>query len=149
MVYVLTQDMLLIHYNLEQKKRHFYQHINSNTHRSSSVVRLLIALLAKSNFSEQTDRQKENPKMDGHDSEDSSKQSTADMTAFYHMFLLYVLILNRNLLDNFDCSLDDMGGRINELEQSINDLRAEMGVEGTPPPPSKSGDEPKTPADST
>uniref|UniRef100_M4FAF0 Heat shock factor binding protein n=2 Tax=Brassica TaxID=3705 RepID=M4FAF0_BRACM len=71
------------------------------------------------------------------------------MTAFYHMFLLYVLILNRNLLDNFDGSLDDMGGRINELEQSINDLRAEMGVEGTPPPPSKSGDEPKTPADST
>ena len=65
------------------------------------------------------------------------------------MFLLYVLILNRNLLDNFDGSLDDMGGRINELEQSINDLRAEMGVEGTPPPPSKSGDEPKTPADST
>ncbi|WZZ08952.1 hypothetical protein YC2023_094873 [Brassica napus] len=86
MVYVLTQDMLLIHYNLEQKKRHFYQHINSNTHRSSSVVRLLIALLAESNFSEQTDRQKENPKMDGHDSEDSSKQSTADMTAFFFFF---------------------------------------------------------------
>ncbi|CAN6913149.1 unnamed protein product, partial [Brassica oleracea] len=36
--------------------------------------------------------------------------------------------------------------QINELEQSINDLRAEMGVEGTPPPASKSGDEPKTPA---
>lgn len=33
-----------------------------------------------------------------------------------------------------------MGGRINELEQSINDLRAEMGVEGSPSPmaPSKS-----------
>jgi len=42
-----------------------------------------------------------------------------------------------------------MGGRINELEQSINDLRAEMGVEGTPPPASKSGDEPKTPASSS
>jgi heat shock factor-binding protein 1 len=27
-----------------------------------------------------------------------------------------------------------MGGRINELEQSINDLRAEMGVEGSPSP---------------
>lgn len=53
-----------------------------------------------------------------------------------------------NLLD-FDASLDDMGGRINELEQSINDLRAEMGVEGTPPPSSKPGDEPKTPASST
>lgn len=35
--------------------------------------------------------------------------------------------------------LDEMGNRINELEQSINDLRAEMGVEGSPSPltPSK------------
>ncbi|KAG5389302.1 hypothetical protein IGI04_030843 [Brassica rapa subsp. trilocularis] len=142
MVYVLTQDMLLIHYNLEQKKRHFYQHINSNTHRSSSVVRLLIALLAKSNFSEQTDRQKENPKMDGHDSEDSSKQSTADMTAFVQNLL-------QQMVGFLLASVALLLGRINELEQSINDLRAEMGVEGTPPPPSKSGDEPKTPADST
>ncbi|KAJ1402343.1 hypothetical protein SESBI_28035 [Sesbania bispinosa] len=31
-------------------------------------------------------------------------------------------------------ALDDMGNRINELEQSINDLRAEMGVEGSPSP---------------
>lgn len=33
-----------------------------------------------------------------------------------------------------------MGSRINELEQSINDLKAEMGVEGSPSPlpPSKS-----------
>ncbi|KAG2263355.1 hypothetical protein Bca52824_070434 [Brassica carinata] len=65
--------------------------------------------------------------LDGHDSEDT-KQSTADMTAFV-----------QNLLQQ-------MQSRINELEQSINDLRAEMGVEGTPPPASKSGDEPKTPA---
>ncbi|KAH0902744.1 hypothetical protein HID58_042247, partial [Brassica napus] len=57
---------------------------------------------------------------DGHDSEDT-KQSTADMTAFV-----------QNLLQQM-------------LEQSINDLRAEMGVEGTPPAASKSGDEPKTP----
>ena len=28
--------------------------------------------------------------------------------------------------------LDEMGNRIDELEQSINDLRAEMGVEGSP-----------------
>ncbi|MBA0833496.1 hypothetical protein Goarm_005932 [Gossypium armourianum] len=36
-------------------------------------------------------------------------------------------------------TLDDMGNRINELEQSINDLKAEMGVEGTSSPldPSK------------
>ncbi|KAA3463062.1 heat shock factor-binding protein 1-like isoform X2 [Gossypium australe] len=31
-------------------------------------------------------------------------------------------------------ALDDMGNRINELEQSINDLKAEMGVEGTSSP---------------
>ena len=33
-----------------------------------------------------------------------------------------------------------MGSRINELEQSINDLKVEMGVEGSPSPllPSKS-----------
>ncbi|GAU11207.1 hypothetical protein TSUD_341970 [Trifolium subterraneum] len=31
-------------------------------------------------------------------------------------------------------ALDDMGSRINELEQSINELRAEMGVESTPSP---------------
>lgn len=30
--------------------------------------------------------------------------------------------------------LDEMGSRINELEQSINDLKAEMGVEGSPSP---------------
>ncbi|KAK6937396.1 hypothetical protein RJ641_030904 [Dillenia turbinata] len=48
----------------------------------------------------------------------------------------------------FNCSeLDEMGNRINELEQSINDLRAEMGVEGSPSPmaPSKQkSEEPKS-----
>ncbi|OIV95364.1 hypothetical protein TanjilG_14518 [Lupinus angustifolius] len=40
-------------------------------------------------------------------------------------------------------ALDDMGNRINELEQSINDLRAEIGVEGSPSPtaPAKPIDE--------
>ncbi|KHG10779.1 Heat shock factor-binding 1 [Gossypium arboreum] len=31
-------------------------------------------------------------------------------------------------------TLDEMGDRINELEQSINDLKAEMGMEGSPSP---------------
>ncbi|MBA0763403.1 hypothetical protein Gotri_012847 [Gossypium trilobum] len=31
-------------------------------------------------------------------------------------------------------ALDEMGDRINELEQSINDLKAEMGMEGSPSP---------------
>ncbi|KHG18874.1 Heat shock factor-binding 1 [Gossypium arboreum] len=64
--------------------------------------------------------------MDGQNSDDS-KQSTADMTVFV-----------QNLLQQM-VTLDDMGNRINELEQSINDLKAEMGVEGTSSPldPSK------------
>lgn len=39
---------------------------------------------------------------------------------------------------NFN-ELDEMGTRINELEQSINELRVEMGVESSPSPlaPSK------------
>lgn len=47
-------------------------------------------------------------------------------------------------------ALDEMGNRIDELEQSINDLRAEMGQEGSPSPatPSKSKDEPKSADDS-
>ncbi|ESR32823.1 hypothetical protein CICLE_v10007067mg [Citrus x clementina] len=41
-------------------------------------------------------------------------------------------------------SLDEMGSRIDELEQSINDLRSEMGIEGSASPslPSKSNDGP-------
>nr|VDC75577.1 unnamed protein product [Brassica rapa] len=102
---------------------------------------------------------------DGHDSEDATKQSTADMTAFVQNLLQQmqsrfqtmsdsiitknILFLSSTLYSFAWISLDDMGGRINELEQSINDLRAEMGVEGTPPAASKSGDEPKTPPSST
>ncbi|KAL3648696.1 hypothetical protein CASFOL_005099 [Castilleja foliolosa] len=54
--------------------------------------------------------------MDGHDG-DNTKQSTADMTAFV-----------QNLLQQM------MGNRIDELEHSINDLRAEMGQEGSSSP---------------
>lgn len=43
-------------------------------------------------------------------------------------------------------SLDEMGNRIDELEQSINELKAEMGVEGSPSPsvPAKPKVEPKS-----
>ncbi|KAK4372530.1 hypothetical protein RND71_007914 [Anisodus tanguticus] len=47
-------------------------------------------------------------------------------------------------------ALDEMGNRIDELEQSINDLRVEMGQEGSPSPSAalKSKDESKSAADS-
>ncbi|RYR52105.1 hypothetical protein Ahy_A06g027029 [Arachis hypogaea] len=86
--------------------------------------------------------------MDGQDSEDP-KQSTADMTVFVQNLLQQMQnrfqtmsdsIVTKNILLNlvlvFDfldfIALDEMGNRINELEQSINDLRAEMGVENSP-----------------
>ena len=36
-------------------------------------------------------------------------------------------------------ALDEMGSRIDELEQSINDLRTEMGAENSPSPSVPSG----------
>ncbi|XP_021907100.1 heat shock factor-binding protein 1-like protein 1 [Carica papaya] len=76
--------------------------------------------------------------MDGHDSEDT-KQSTADMTAFVQNLLVQMQARFQTMSDSIVSKIDEMGGRINELEQSINDLRAEMGVEGSPSPlpPSK------------
>lgn len=52
------------------------------------------------------------------------------------------------VLDNV--ALDEMGNRIDELEQSINDLRAEMGQDGSPSPTValKSKEEPKSENDS-
>ncbi|KAK7279111.1 hypothetical protein RJT34_24155 [Clitoria ternatea] len=97
---------------------------------------------------------------DGHDSQDP-KQSPADMTAFVQnllqqmqsrfqtmsdsivtknilfLFMPFMLLINsiagKNVFLDIN-ALDDMGNRINELEQSINELRAEMGVEASPSP---------------
>ncbi|CAA6668600.1 unnamed protein product [Spirodela intermedia] len=72
--------------------------------------------------------------MDGQDPEDS-KQSTADMTVFVQNLLLQMQnrfqamsesIISKNIL-----FLIEMGTRIDELEQSINDLKAEMGTDGS------------------
>ncbi|KAG6428122.1 hypothetical protein SASPL_112371 [Salvia splendens] len=52
------------------------------------------------------------------DGQDDAKQSTTDMTAFVQN-LLQQMFLNK-------AALDEMGNRIDELEQSINDLRTEM-----------------------
>ncbi|KAL9252356.1 Heat shock factor-binding protein-like protein [Drosera capensis] len=107
--------------------------------------------------------------MDGYDGDDS-KQSTADMTVFGYLHfillnpwytLLPLVLLNlvgpkSSSADEAPCfldcdSLDEMGTRIDELEQSINELRAEMGTEGSPSPsitPIPKADDSKTEADS-
>ncbi|CAA0834179.1 heat shock factor binding protein [Striga hermonthica] len=84
--------------------------------------------------------------MDGHDAE-NAKQSTADMTAFVQNLLQQMQSRFQTILKFLNCIvLDEMGNRIDELEQSINDLRAEMGQEGSPSPsaPLKSKEEPKS-----
>ncbi|KAL8236229.1 hypothetical protein R6Q59_017310 [Mikania micrantha] len=89
--------------------------------------------------------------IDGQDSGDT-KQSTADMTQFVQTLLqqmIFYFILTSPVMQQsrFQTMSDSiMGDRINELEQSINDLRTEMGVEGSPSPlsTSKKPDEPKT-----
>ncbi|KAF4366678.1 hypothetical protein G4B88_010753 [Cannabis sativa] len=85
--------------------------------------------------------------MDGHNSEDT-KESTADMSAFVSTLFLYEVgtlllsnsvsvqdLLQQMVSSSLTCNeLDDMGSRINDLEQSINDLKTEMGMEGSPSP---------------
>ncbi|WZZ79127.1 hypothetical protein YC2023_099699 [Brassica napus] len=56
--------------------------------------------------------------MDVHDSEDPSKQSTADMTAFVQNLLQQMQTRFQTMSDSIITKIDDMGGRINELEQS-------------------------------
>ncbi|XP_039824415.1 heat shock factor-binding protein-like isoform X2 [Panicum virgatum] len=71
---------------------------------------------------------------------DGSAQSTADMTAFQTRF--------QAMSENIITKIDEMGLRIDELEQSINDLKAEMGSDGMTTP-SKTKDEGSKPADSS
>ncbi|KAL3641980.1 hypothetical protein CASFOL_012795 [Castilleja foliolosa] len=83
--------------------------------------------------------------MDGHDA-DNSKQSTSDMTAF----CAKPSPANAKQVSDNVGFYHWMGNRIDELEQSINDLRAEMGQEGSPSPSTalKTKDEPKSSQDS-
>ncbi|CAL5337850.1 unnamed protein product [Camellia sinensis] len=88
--------------------------------------------------------------MDGHDTDDP-KQSTADMTVFVQNLLQQMRFMLPNAIENkLVTALDEMGSRIDELEQSINDLRAEMGQEGTPSPSTslKPKEDPKAADDS-
>ncbi|KAL4587711.1 hypothetical protein LXL04_000585 [Taraxacum kok-saghyz] len=70
--------------------------------------------------------------MDANDSGDG-KQNTADMTQFVQNLLTQMQTRFQTMK-----VLDEMGERKGELEQSINDLRAEMGAEATQSPPSPS-----------
>ncbi|XP_059280583.1 heat shock factor-binding protein [Lycium ferocissimum] len=87
--------------------------------------------------------------MDGHDA-DSTKQSTADMTVFVQNLLQQMQTRFQTMSESIISKIDEMGNRIDELEQSINDLRVEMGQEGSPSPSAalKSKDEPKSTDDS-
>ncbi|XP_011090962.1 heat shock factor-binding protein 1 [Sesamum indicum] len=87
--------------------------------------------------------------MDGHDAE-NTKQSTADMTAFVQNLLQQMQSRFQTMSESIISKIDEMGNRIDELEQSINDLRAEMGQEGSASPsaPLKTREEPKSAEDS-
>ncbi|CAN4094930.1 unnamed protein product [Withania somnifera] len=71
--------------------------------------------------------------MDGQDG-DNSKQSTADMTVFVQNLLQQMQTRFQTMSESIISKIDEMGNRIDELEQSINDLRTEMGQDGAPPP---------------
>ncbi|XP_042047736.1 heat shock factor-binding protein [Salvia hispanica] len=84
------------------------------------------------------------------DGQDDAKQSTADMTAFVQNLLQQMQSRFQTMSGSIISKIDEMGNRIDELEQSINDLRTEMGQEGSASPsnPAKTGEEPKSGGDS-
>lgn len=87
--------------------------------------------------------------MDGHDG-DNTKQSTADMTVFVQNLLQQMQTRFQTMSESIISKIDEMGNRIDELEQSINDLRGEMGQEGAPSPSaSLKPKEEQKPADDT
>ncbi|TKW20930.1 hypothetical protein SEVIR_4G195900v4 [Setaria viridis] len=79
---------------------------------------------------------------------DGSAQSTADMTAFVQNLLMQMQTRFQAMSENIISKIDEMGMRIDELEQSINDLKAEMGSDSMTTP-SKTKDEGSKPADSS
>ncbi|KAL5199295.1 hypothetical protein ABZP36_020498 [Zizania latifolia] len=78
---------------------------------------------------------------------DGSAQSTADMTAFVQNLLMQMQTRFQAMSENIISKIDEMGARIDELEQSINDLKTEMGTEGMTP--TKPKDEESKAADSS
>ncbi|KAJ8766475.1 hypothetical protein K2173_022534 [Erythroxylum novogranatense] len=82
---------------------------------------------------------------DGHDGEDA-KQSTADMTAFVQNLLQQMQSRFQTMSDSI-ITKNILFFRIDELEHSITDLKAEIGGEGSPSPslPPKAKEEAKSP----
>ncbi|KAF7094855.1 hypothetical protein CFC21_097131 [Triticum aestivum] len=80
---------------------------------------------------------------------DGSAQSTADMTAFVQNLLVQMVPnhVREHHHEEYPYKSDEMGARIDELELSINDLKAEMGSDGMTP--TKVKDEESKPADSS
>ncbi|KMT05973.1 hypothetical protein BVRB_7g164610 [Beta vulgaris subsp. vulgaris] len=71
--------------------------------------------------------------MDGHDSDDP-KQNTTDMTVFVQNLLQQMQTRFQAMSESIVTKIDEMGNRIDELEESIKDLKAEMGPEDSPSP---------------
>ncbi|XP_021775430.1 heat shock factor-binding protein 1-like [Chenopodium quinoa] len=88
--------------------------------------------------------------MDGHDS-DEPKQNTTDMAAFVQNLLQQMQTRFQAMSEGIVTKIDEMGNRINELEQSIKDLKEEMGPEESPSPvpASKSKPDDSKPEDSS
>ncbi|KQK18625.1 heat shock factor-binding protein 1 [Brachypodium distachyon] len=78
---------------------------------------------------------------------DGSAQSTADMTAFVQNLLVQMQTRFQTMSENIISKIDEMGTRIDELEMSINDLKAEIGADGMTP--TKVNDEEPKAADSS
>ncbi|XP_039056465.1 heat shock factor-binding protein-like [Hibiscus syriacus] len=75
---------------------------------------------------------------DGRNS-DELKPNIADMSIFVQDLLQQMQTRFQTMSDSIIAKIDEMGDRRNKLENSINDLKAEMGVDGSPSPlaPSK------------
>ncbi|XP_058107438.1 heat shock factor-binding protein-like [Magnolia sinica] len=85
--------------------------------------------------------------MDGQESDDQ-KQSTADMTAFVQNLLMQMQSRFQAMSESIVSKIDEMGTRIDELEQSINDLKTEMGADSSSPlAPAKTKPEETKPTD--
>ncbi|XP_057549148.1 heat shock factor-binding protein-like [Amaranthus tricolor] len=74
--------------------------------------------------------------MEGHDSEvsDDPKQKTTDMTVFVQNLLEQMQTRFQAMSESIITKIDQMGNRIDELEQSIKELKAEIGAEDSPSP---------------